>query len=81
MRVVKLSQVKKGDYLIRGTGVASITEATRARGNEPVIPEGMVWIKGDYVRGAKKYSVSRFTDSNWESLAKGDALVLVGFTF
>lgn len=81
MELVKLNQLKKGDYLIRAKGVASVVEATRARGDEPIIPEGIVWVKGDYDRSTKRYSVSKFTDSNRESLVKGDTLVLVGFTF
>ena len=90
MKVVKLNQVKKGEYLIRGKGIDLVIEGTRTsgivsssmgRGNEPVIKESMVWVKGDYIRETRKYSVTKFSDMNRENCLPGSALVWVGFTF
>lgn len=40
-----------------------------------------VWVRGEYIREAKKYSTHRFDDVNHERLLRGDQLVFVGFTF
>lgn len=40
-----------------------------------------VWIKGEYCRISRKYSVYSFDDVNRESLKKGETLVYIGFTF
>lgn len=40
-----------------------------------------VWVRGEYVREAKKYSTHRFDDVNHERLLGGDRVVFVGFTF
>lgn len=40
-----------------------------------------VWVRGEYIREAKKYSSHRFDDVNHERLFCGDKLVFVGFTF
>lgn len=62
MKQVKLSEVKKGEYI-------------RFKQNSPV------WIKSNYDRTSKKYSVYKFDDINHESLKKGSTLVFVDFTF
>lgn len=40
-----------------------------------------VWIRGEYVREAKKYSCYRFDDVNHERLTKGSQEVFVDFEF
>ena len=40
-----------------------------------------VWVKGEYCRSEKKYSLHKFDDVNHDSLKKGDSLVYIGFTF
>lgn len=42
---------------------------------------GPVYIRGDYNREAKRYSLIKFDDINSERLIKGTALCLVGFDF
>ena len=44
-------------------------------------PTAPVWIRGDYARGDKKYSIHKFDDVNHESLKKGSTVVYIGFTF
>lgn len=40
-----------------------------------------VWVRGEYIREAKRYSTHRFDDVNHERLIRGDRVVFVGFTF
>lgn len=40
-----------------------------------------VWVRGEYIREAKKYSVHRFDDVNHERLLRGQQAVFVDFTF
>lgn len=40
-----------------------------------------VWVRGEYIREAKKYSTHRFDDVNHERLLGGERVVFVGFTF
>ena len=40
-----------------------------------------VYIKGDYDRASKKFSLIDFNDSNREIFIKADATVFVGFTY
>ena len=40
-----------------------------------------VWVRGEYCKSEKKYSIHKFDDINHELLKKGDFLVYVGFTF
>ena len=40
-----------------------------------------VWVRGEYVREAQKYSTHRFDDVNHERLLKGDQIVFTAFTF
>lgn len=40
-----------------------------------------VWVRGEYSRQAKRYSVHRFDDVNHERLLGGDRIVYVDFTF
>ena len=42
---------------------------------------GPVWIKGEYMRGNKCYSVFNFSDINHENFLKPTKKVWVGFTF
>lgn len=40
-----------------------------------------VWLRGEYIREAKKYSTYRYDDVNHERLLRGNKLVWVEFTF
>lgn len=40
-----------------------------------------VWVRGEYIPEAKKYSTYKFDDVNHEVLRKGNFVVFVGFTF
>lgn len=40
-----------------------------------------VWVRGEYVREAKKYSTYKYDDINNERLLPGDKEVFIGFTF
>lgn len=40
-----------------------------------------VWVRGEYVRQAKKYSTHRFDDVNHERLLGGERVVYTEFTF
>jgi hypothetical protein len=40
-----------------------------------------VWVRGEYIPEAKKYSTHKFENVNHESLRKGDFVVFIDFTF
>lgn len=40
-----------------------------------------VWVRGEYITQAKRYSTHKFDDTNHETLRKGSMQVYVGFTF
>lgn len=40
-----------------------------------------VWVRGEYIREAKKYSTYKVEDINHETLRKGDKEVYIGFAF
>lgn len=40
-----------------------------------------VWIRGNYIPEAKKFTTYKFDDVNHEHLLKGDIRVFIGFTF
>lgn len=40
-----------------------------------------VWVRGEYVREAKRYSTYKYYDINNERLLPGDKEVFIGFTF
>lgn len=40
-----------------------------------------VWVRGEYVREATKYSTYKYDDVNHERLLPGDKVVFVEFTF
>lgn len=44
-------------------------------------PNGPVWIKGEYSRKLKKYSITKFDDANKEIFRSGKVKVYVDFTF
>ena len=44
-------------------------------------PNGPVWVRGEYDRSSRTYSVVKFDDINRESFRKGTTEVLVGFIF
>jgi hypothetical protein len=70
MEMVNLSKVRQGEYLMR-----------LPKNPETHVTESMVWVKGDYIRAKRKYSITKFDDANREILVKGNALVWTGFTF
>lgn len=43
--------------------------------------ERKVYIRGEYDRASKRYSVTKYTDSNDERFMRGNRLVWVGFCF
>ena len=43
--------------------------------------ESVVWIRGDYERSSKKYSVIKWNDICHESFMKGERIVYVDFEF
>jgi hypothetical protein len=45
------------------------------------VTESMVWVKGEYRRLSRSYSVYKFDDMNRQILMKGNSLVWAGFTF
>lgn len=40
-----------------------------------------VWVRGEYIREAKRYSTYKFDDVNHERLLSGDHVVFTSFTF
>ena len=64
---VSLKDLKKGEYF------------TLKQIDEP--SENQVYIKGDYDRGSKTFSCSKFSDTNSERFIKGNKQVFIGFTF
>lgn len=40
-----------------------------------------VWVRGEYIREVKKYSIYKYDDVNHENLRSGDKIVFVGFAF
>lgn len=40
-----------------------------------------VWVRGEYIREAKKYSTYKYDDVNHERLLSGDKRVIVDFIF
>lgn len=40
-----------------------------------------VWVRGDYDRASRSYSIYKFDDINHESFVRGSRSVFVGFTF
>lgn len=40
-----------------------------------------VWVRGEYIPSAKKYSTYKFDDTNHETLRKGEQMVYVEFEF
>jgi hypothetical protein len=40
-----------------------------------------VWVRGDYDRQSRTYSIYKFDDVNHESFVRGSRVVFVGFTF
>lgn len=40
-----------------------------------------VWVRGEYIRGVKKYITYKYDDVNHERLLSGDKRVIVDFIF
>ena len=64
---MKLKELKKGEWFT----LKPIENPT----------EHQVYVKGDYDRANKKYSVTHWDDINSERFLKGDITVYTGFTF
>lgn len=62
-----LKELKKGDFF------------TKKNIENPT--ENQVWIKGDYDRATKKFSIIRFSDMNDEQMMAGNKEVYTEFTF
>lgn len=41
----------------------------------------VVWVRGEYDRSSKKYSIYKFDDINHESFKSGNRAVFIGFDF
>jgi len=56
---------------------------SKVKKGEPIRfkPNGPVWVRGEYDRSSRTYSVVKFDDINRESFRKGTTEVLVGFIF
>jgi hypothetical protein len=56
---------------------------SKVKKGEPIRfkPNGPVWVRGEYDRSSKTYSIVKFDDINRESFRKGTVEVLVGFIF
>ena len=56
---------------------------SKVRVGEPIRfkTNGPVWVRGEYDRSSKTYSVIKFDDMDRESFRKGTTEVLTGFTF
>lgn len=67
MLKIKLKELKKGDYF------------TFKAIEYP--EDKQVFVKGDYERSEKKYSILRFDDVNNERFVKGDKEVFIDFIF
>lgn len=63
----QLKEIKKGDYF------------TLKEISEP--KENQVYIKGDYDKVSKTFSVCKFSDMNSERFIKADKQIYVDFTF
>lgn len=70
MKQVQLKDVKKGEFIMidRFKPMRNATSET-------------VWIKGDYDRSNKDYSIINFGDMNREKFIKPTTKVWIGFTF
>lgn len=67
MKHTTIKELKKGDYF-------TLVPVEFAK-------ERQVWIRGDYERSSKKYSVTKWEDINHESFMRGDRRVYVDFEF
>lgn len=63
----KIKDLAKGEYFI----LNPIEEPNASQ----------VWVRGEYIREAKKYSTYKWEDTNHETPRKGDKEVYIGFTF
>ena len=62
-----IKELKKGDYF------------TLKPIDEP--SEAQVWIRGEYDRGSRTYSIINFADMNKERFVKGSRAAFVDMTF
>lgn len=65
MEKKKVKDLAKGEYFI----LNPIEEPNASQ----------VWVRGEYIREAKKYSTYKWEDTNHETLRKGDKEVYIGF--
>ena len=68
MELKKIKDLKKGDFF-----------TLKDYGDDP--NENKVYVRGDFERSEKKYSVHKFSDVFAERFLSGEKLVFVGFIF
>ena len=64
---MKIKNLKQGDLL---TLICS-----------PEPKESIVWVRGHYDQGTKRYSIHKWSDTNKERFVSGDTEVFTDFTF
>lgn len=67
MEAKRLKELKKGDYF-------TLKPVEYAQDNE-------VWVRGEYDRSSRKYSIYKFSDINHESFKSGNTKVYTDFIF
>lgn len=70
-----LKEIKKGEFF----RLKDFDENANYEGDTKF--ENSVWIKGEYDRGSKTYSCTKFSDVCHEHFFKGSKEVYIGFTF
>lgn len=88
LAVVPVSEVKPGTY-VRKIKVCAACNGDGATDNGPCnkcetrgyTEQAKTYIRGEYCRSARKYSLTDDADMNREVWLKGTARVLVGFTY
>ena len=68
MKQVAIKELKGGDYF-----------TLKDYGEYP--DENKVYVRGEYIRGEKRYEVYKWADVNHFSLMKGTRMVYTDFTF
>lgn len=68
MNEKKIKELKKGEYFVLRSDIKNPADH-------------QVYIKGDYERGIKKYSCTKFSDFCYERFFDGSKTVYTDFTF
>jgi hypothetical protein len=83
----KINYFFKGDEYNEPCEDIMIVKALKDLDNEevfklkPTTNNKAVWIKGEYDRSTNKYSTTKYSNMNHETLKAGDTLVFTGFIF